>query len=333
MLIIPEKEKAIKSIQVLRASPTHLVIYSDGSKVEGRNTAAAAWCENTEHCNTHQLGKETEFGIFEAEYQGFILALQLMKHSFQRTTRQATIVLDNQGVVKDMATKKTTSKALSHKTEAIELIRQVWVSAPHVRITLRWCPGHKGIVGNERADKLANTLAKKPLPPSHKGKSTPESFRAAIKAWAEKESSKNYSPQDLKRLGHDPQSQKHTTALNKLKNKHSVSSITQLRTGHIPLFQYLAKQNLRPDPTCVCGTGLENVDHFLFLCPLHEEQRAELIRELDDLNLPLDRTILNYPDAFEPIANYTSSTWRLQSRWDWAEIHHEAVPKGKLPPT
>lgn len=94
----------------------------------------AAWCENNGHVNTRQLGKETEYGIFEAEYVGFILALQLMKDSFQVTTRQVTIVLDNQGVVKDLAHKKTSSKALTHKIAAIDYIREVWMTAPHVQI-------------------------------------------------------------------------------------------------------------------------------------------------------------------------------------------------------
>lgn len=43
VLIIPDKEKTIKSIQALRPSATYLIIYSDGSKIEGKNTAAAAW--------------------------------------------------------------------------------------------------------------------------------------------------------------------------------------------------------------------------------------------------------------------------------------------------
>lgn len=170
-LIIPEKGKAVKSIQALKPSTTHFIIYSDGSKIEGKNTAAA-WCENSGHCSTHKLGHESEYGIFKAEYMGFILALQLMKQSFQVTTRTVNIILDNQGVVKDLAKKKTSSRALSHKITATEHIRKVWTIAPHVKISLRWCPGHQGIIGNKTADKLANVAAKKPVPPSHIDKST-----------------------------------------------------------------------------------------------------------------------------------------------------------------
>lgn len=117
-----------------------------------------------------------------------------------------------------------------------------------------------------------------------------------------------------------------------LKNKHSVSSITQLRSGHIPLYHYLAERNLRSDPTCECETGPENVEHFLTNCPIHDEQRQELRQALDDLDIPFNKQALSFPAALEPIANYTSSTWRLKSRWDWAEIQNEPTPAHKSPP-
>lgn len=155
-LILPNKEKAIKSIQDLKASSAQVIVYSDGLRIDGKNTAAAAWCENNKHFYTHQLGKESEYGIFEAEFKGFTLALTLAKHSFQATTQQITIVLDNQGVVQDMANKKTTSRALTHKRQAINIIKNIEGLAPNINIMLRWCPGHRGIPGNEQADRLAN---------------------------------------------------------------------------------------------------------------------------------------------------------------------------------
>lgn len=229
---------------MLRPDPTHVIAYSNGSRIENKNTAAAAWCENTKHLSSHQLGKEAEYGIFEAEYVGLVLALRLIKHSITALTRQATIILDNQGVVKDMSTKKTTSQALSHKTEANKLIRDIDHLAPRVKIALRWCPGHAGIKGNEEADRLATTAAKKPLPKNHAARPTFASFRSAVKDWAEKKAISAYDPQDKKRLGHEPHPKEHMKALAEMKNKHSVSSITQLQTGHIPLYHYLASRNL-----------------------------------------------------------------------------------------
>lgn len=246
-LIIADKEKAIKSIQALKPSPIQTIVYSDGSRIEGKNTAGAAWCQNNKHYSSQQLGKESEYGIFEAEFVGLLLALRLAKHSLLPTTRQITIILDNQGVVRDMSHKKTSSSALTHKTTAIDIIKSIERLAPRTKIALQWCPGHQGVEGNEKADLLATTMAKRPLRKDITDKPTLASYRAAVKEWSKSESLKSYTSQDVTRLGHQAHPAEHLAALSALKNKHSVSSITQLRTGHIPLFSYLFRQNLRTD--------------------------------------------------------------------------------------
>lgn len=133
---------------MLKPGTSQVIVYSDGSRIEQKNTPAAAWCKKTKQFSTHQLGKEEEYGIFEAECVGFILALRFEKYSITITTRQITITLDNQGVVKDMSTKKTVSQALTHKIKATKIINEIEGLAPRVRITLQWCPGHAGIPGN-----------------------------------------------------------------------------------------------------------------------------------------------------------------------------------------
>lgn len=162
-LIIQDKDKAVRATEVLKPSTSQIIVYSDGSCIEGKNTAASAWCANNQNFSSCQLGSETEFGIFEAEYVGLIQALRLAKHFIQPSTRQITLILDNQGVVKDMSHKKTSSCALSHKIAATQLIKDIELIAPRLKTALRWCPGHVGIEGNKRVDKLATTAAKKKL--------------------------------------------------------------------------------------------------------------------------------------------------------------------------
>lgn len=102
--------------------------------------AAAAWCANNQHHYTFQLGKESDCGIFEAEYVGLIQALQLAKQKILPFTRQVTVVLENQGVVKDMSHKKTSSKALNHKITATNILTDIGSLAPRLKIALKWCP-------------------------------------------------------------------------------------------------------------------------------------------------------------------------------------------------
>lgn len=117
------------------------------------------WCSNNQHSSSHQLGREAEYGIFKAEFVGLIHALKLAKHSILHSTRQVTIVLHNQGVVRDMSHKKTLLSALTHKTMAVDIINSIEAIAPHINIAL-----HEGVEGNKRADQLATSAAKKPLP-------------------------------------------------------------------------------------------------------------------------------------------------------------------------
>lgn len=180
-LIIEDKNKAINSIQDLKASNAQIIVYSNGSRIPEKNTAAAAWCNNNKHSFILQLGKESDYGIFEAEFAGLTLALCLAKHSFRITTQQVTLVIDNQSVFKDMSSKKTSSRALSYKIEALYIIKEIKRIAPHVKIVLQWCPGHEGIEGNKTADKLANSAAEKPLRQNYIHKPTFASFRLAIK--------------------------------------------------------------------------------------------------------------------------------------------------------
>lgn len=65
-LIIKDKEKTIRAAQALRPVPSQIIVFSDGSRIEEQNTAAAAWCENTGHHSTQQLGKATEYGVSQA---------------------------------------------------------------------------------------------------------------------------------------------------------------------------------------------------------------------------------------------------------------------------
>lgn len=325
-IIQENKKTAIAGTKILLPSPEHLTIFSNGSRIPGKNTAAAAWCANSRHQHVKAIGLERLHGIFEAEYSSLIMGLRLAQRSMNVTTRRMSLILDNQGVVKDMKNfKATKSSAIKLKNTALLIARSVALSHPQVRIAICWCPSHKGIKGNKIVDKLARKTAEKNLPQAHKSTPDLSAFKAAINKWVNKPP--RLTTIESRRLGQNYNGNNHLKALNALP-KHLVAAISQLRSSHIPLFAYLHRIQARLDPECACHTGIENPDHFLFICPIQKHHRIKFKKELLRIKVPFDKICLKEPKALAAIADCTRATWRLKARWIWAEIMDETFPEG-----
>ncbi|KAG0142156.1 hypothetical protein CROQUDRAFT_97874 [Cronartium quercuum f. sp. fusiforme G11] len=110
------------------------------------------------------------------------------------------------------------------------------------------------------------------------------------------------------RLCHQPQPKKILKGLIGIPNKHSIPTITQLRSGHIPLFQYLHSRHLLQNPDCACNAGSETVDHVLFIGSCHTQPRLKLKAAINELEILFNRSILHNPDAFPAVANFVSDS-------------------------
>lgn len=303
----------------------------DGSRIPSRNTAAAAWCANTKRSKAVTLGPARSHGIYQAEYRGVQLGLQLALETVTNLTRRATIVLDNQGAVKDLKSNSSSLSSLDNRKRTFDLLRTLHHSYPNVKINIRWCPGHAGIPGNEEVDKIANRLAKKDIPGTYTPAPKTAAVISAIKEWRASQS-ETFKNDDIKRLGHTPHPKKHLNSISRLL-KHEISTITQLRSGHVPLNAYLNRFRQLTDPACECQEGLETVEHFLFICHRYERQRATLEQRALELGIRMGRSILTNPKAFKAVASYCNSTWRFQQRWVWATVIDEPHPADTKQPS
>lgn len=245
-------------------------------------------------------------------------------------TRRTTIVLDNQGVVLDLQSNSHSISSLDNCHRTFKILNCLHLRFPGMQTTVRWCPGHQGIPGNDKVDKIANSLAKQPLPDSFANRPNTAAFIAAIKEWR-KDQTELFTDKDRIRLGHQPQPRRHLEGLTHLL-KHEVATLTQLRSGHVPLNSYLNRFVQITDPMCDCQEGIENVDHFLFVCQNHDQNRDALVHGLQEIPVKLDKRILSNPNTFKSIATYCNSTWRFANRWTWARATDQPVPLHKQLP-
>ncbi|KAG0138889.1 hypothetical protein CROQUDRAFT_9157, partial [Cronartium quercuum f. sp. fusiforme G11] len=77
-ILPPTKSLAISETDNLSPSAEHLIVYTDGSHIPSKNTAAAVWCHNTCQSTAAALGLARTQGIYDTEYRGLQLGLSLI---------------------------------------------------------------------------------------------------------------------------------------------------------------------------------------------------------------------------------------------------------------
>ncbi|KAJ7034147.1 hypothetical protein C8F04DRAFT_956737, partial [Mycena alexandri] len=134
-------------------------VYTDGSGIEGCIGGAAVLYRGGEEVASARiyLGRAFRHTVFEGEGVGGGLAMWLVERQAEVKGR-VTVVVDSQPAVRATQTAASTP---SH------WIWDVWEGRaravrrrhPEAMVTVRWAPGHVGIVGNERADEEAKKAA------------------------------------------------------------------------------------------------------------------------------------------------------------------------------
>lgn len=265
------------------------------------------------------LGPE-EHTVYEAELVGILLALNLA-FDLPKYARHIYLCLDNQAAIRACCTRPGRQSGQYILLRIHEGREKLVRTHSRAEVSLTWTPGHLDIPGNEAADEQAKEATADP------SEDLPGWFQpllASVSA-ARQAAKKHFTPppENTKTAAHHRRyrgalsSRRTSQLLGSLSRRHC-SILTQLRSCHIALRQYLARFARAEDPHCPsCGVP-ENVRHFLLECRRYTRQREQLIRSvraLDDRELRVKATdlatLLSEPEVVPITLQYVAETRRF----------------------
>ena len=223
-------------------------VYTDGSAEEAvKNGGAGILIKHTDgKCYPRALPTGKISSNFRAEATALLSAV----HYFSRTVTpppKIVFLTDCMSVLQSLDKLNPEKLILDIKHALCDLTNRS-------SIALQWIPAHCGISGNEEADKLSKRGSKMDQ------FCHPVSYREAKTIIKNKYNTGNDFDE--------------TDAIHQLE-RHEQVIIFRLRTGHNRLLSHLHKLAVSHTDECPCGTGTQDADHILQLCPSLSALRAE----------------------------------------------------------
>jgi ribonuclease HI len=254
------KEEAVEATTSLVSAPQNSnswIGYTDGLYNPENGGASAAVCPELTMAISAALGVNPYYSNHECEAIGLFLALQLLKQAMGQERRsRAFILTDNMGVICRLENYNQAKPGQYIFQEIAALWKDIQAD---INLTFVWCPGHRGIQGNEASDRLAKDTTERNGSPDRIMKANLTKISASLNSQLQSVGRKTLQ----KRISNQP------VACSAL--------INQLIAGHSPLHHHLYREKRRRDPTCPFCPGKETTRHLLDFCPQYRNARRNLL--------------------------------------------------------
>ncbi|OQE71313.1 hypothetical protein PENNAL_c0107G01286, partial [Penicillium nalgiovense] len=319
-VIIEDREVAVErhdQILMIDSRERPLILYTDGSGIEGRIGAAVVVDLEDQHAHS-QMGDDSTSTVYAAELRAIEMALAMVLESTEPWAEQAkngiVIFVDSQAALKALRRPRMPSGQV-YLAGCLDLIRQL--EGRGIRTELRWIPAHQEVIGNEIVDQHAKDAAQEPDGSRnplnryiHLAAAAKRRIRSEAKFEWETIWAKETTSRPTRRLIEAPT--KKTLEYWSGLRKATASILMQLRTGRIGLGAYLSRINRRESARCDCDLGNQTVTHILLECPLYQDERDRMRRALSDQKIALSREeLLTRPEARTIVANFMIKTGLL----------------------
>jgi len=250
-----------------------LTMFTDGSRLDDKATGyAVVWRKGVAW-----VGVKMHMGHNQEAYNAECAALaRAMELALWRNTtpERVTIFTDAQAAIRRMASNEP-GPGQQYALQARNHIATLRRARPGIVIEIRWCPAHKGVAGNEKADEWAKAAAEqagshRPIPQSlaNLKRENSEKKWAEARQWAGGRTSKKKYRM--------PESQKPDGAVAN-STKRLTARFYQLKTGHCLTAQYLNWKRKRPTSQCWwCQYRTQAQDHLFKECPEWKPQQKIL---------------------------------------------------------
>ena len=246
------------------------LIYTDGSKIEGKGVGAAAFVPQKNLVASRSLGQYST--VFEAEIEAIEIALDLIQKATikDKEERKFAICSDSKAAI--LSLQNFTSNQNQEVSFCYNTLLQLLQNGYEIQLV--WTPAHVGIQGNEMADKHAKIAAAQPLD-CLEGNEYKE--LRAIRGGLRK---RRFGL--LKDLIHGQlvAQKKHnhfdSKIYSKLK-KRNCNLLFRFRSGHVSTNARLFRIGKIDSPVCkACNLKNETVHHYLIECPFYERLRKDM---------------------------------------------------------
>jgi ribonuclease HI len=283
--------------------------YTDGSVRNGR-AGIGIWTSTWEMSKL--IGREEDTNAHHTELLAIWMVIKGIPNDRSSQVR-IRVFSDSQSALQSIQNSKV--------NDSINLVLKIREKIRNATISLHWVPGHEGIMGNERANELAQmaTADTQPMPPP--AETVPISVIYARGKVA------NYTPKQEEFYGAKTGKflqkidkalpGKHTKKLYNSLNRVDAAILAQLRTNISRLNTYLYKIKVAETDKCECG-ALETVQHFLFLCPRWRQKRQGMRAAHGNRYCNISYALGGYSDHREngKIVNGEKDKWKP----DWNAV-------------